>query len=180
LLMGMIWLSILAALLAVGRTMQQRGRNIAAGALVLVVIYLGGALLVREQIAREAGACTPALVADNVLGIDVLPGRPTSDHSWLVVAETPERFYVAEVGLQDWQKDPPAFEAFDKNLSHPCYLAALSQKQMAVMARFARYPSVSVETSGGTCTVWLRDLRYARANRPGWGAAYATVPLPQR
>jgi len=36
-----------------------------------------------------------------------------------------------------------------------------------------------VETAGNVCTVWLRDLRYARKNAEGWGVARAVVPVTQ-
>ncbi len=176
---GIVWGMILAVLLASGSALRRRGYNPAIAALFLLVLYLGGVFVVRESVSRAARAGAEALVSDHILRIDVLPGPPNSDRTWTVVIDTPGKFYVSEVGLRNWQVDQPAFEAFVKNLDDPCYLESLSQEQMAVMARFARYPSVAVETSGDNCTVWLRDLRYARENRPGWGAARASVPLPQ-
>ncbi len=176
---GIAWVMILAALLAVGFALRRRGHNPAVAALIVLGLYVGSVLVVRENVERAAHAGGATLISEDILKIDVLPGRPTSNRSWTVVMEARSRFYVAEVGLQDWQADPPAFESFDKNLDDPCYLASLNQKQMAVMAHFARYPSVAVETSGNSCTVWLRDLRYARKNQPGWGVAHATVVLPR-
>ncbi len=176
---GIVWGMILSALLASGFALRRRGYNPALAALLLLLLYLGGVFVVRESVSRAARARGEALVNDHILKIDVLPGSPASDRTWTVVMDAPGKYYVSEVGLRNWRSDPPVFEAFVKNLDDPCYLASLSQEQMAVMARFARYPSVAVETSGDSCTVWLRDLRYARENRPGWGVVRATVRLPQ-
>jgi hypothetical protein len=85
----------------------------------------------------------------------------------------------ADIALQNWIRNPPAFASFERNIDNSCFRESLGQEQMAVMSRFARFPSVSVETTGNVCTVWLRDLRYARKNTEGWGVARAEVPLPK-
>ncbi|NWG14712.1 MAG: metal-dependent hydrolase [Acidobacteria bacterium] len=174
---GIAWLVILAALLAAGLALRRRGYNPAVAALLLLALYLGGVVVMRENVARVVRSRATALVSGSPVKIDVLPGRPNQDRSWTVVAEAPGKYYISEVRLRDWRLELPGFEAFEKNLDDLCYLASLSQEQMAVMARFARYPSVAVEPSANGCRVWLRDLRYARRNEPGWGVAHATVAL---
>jgi hypothetical protein len=111
----------------------------------------------------------------------VLPARP-GQHRWKVILETAGKFYIAEVESGDWRDHPPEFQAYLKNLNDPCYLQSLPQKEMAAMARFARFPSVDVQKSGEACVVYLRDLRYARQSVPGWGVARAVVEpsLPGR
>jgi hypothetical protein len=37
------------------------------------------------------------------------------------------------------------------------------------MAQFARFLVAEVDSSGDSVTVYLRDARYARAGRGGWG-----------
>ncbi len=126
---------------------------------------------------NAARASGPALVAERIREIDVLPGRPASIGNWFVIMEAADKYYVAAFNLRDWSSRPPKFEAFDKNLENRYYRESLSQDNMAAMARFARFPFVQVEESSeGSHTVILRDLRYVRSRTDGWGAARATVP----
>lgn len=178
-LFGVIWLLVLGAFLALAYVARGRGMSPVRVSLAVLALYTAGLLAARESVAHTARAAAPGLIRDQVDKIHVLPGRPTASLPWTVVIEAPERYYIADVGLQDWARTPPAFVSFERNLDNACFRESLSQEQMAVMARFARFPSVSVETTGNVCTVWLRDLRYARRNVDGWGAARAVVPLPQ-
>ncbi len=178
-LFGVIWLSVLGVALALSHLIRRRGMSPVRASLAVLALYMAGLLAARESIAHSARAAAPGLIRDQVEKIHVLPGRPTASLPWTVVVETPQRFYIADVGLQNWRRNPPAFASFERNLDNPCFRESLSQEQMAVMSRFARFPSVSVETTGNVCTVWLRDLRYARRNTEGWGVARAVVTLPQ-
>ncbi len=178
-LFGVIWLLLLGASLGFAHVVRRRGISPVRVALAVLGLYMAGLLAVRESVAYAARTAAPGLIRDRIEKIHVLPGRPTASLPWTVVIEAPDRFYIADVGFQDWTRNPPAFTSFERNLDNSCYRESLSQEQMAVMARFARFPSVSVETTGNVCTVWLRDLRYARKNVEGWGVARAVVPLPQ-
>jgi len=179
LVFGLIWLSGLGAALALAYLIRRHGISPVRVSLAVLGLYMAGLLAARESIAYAARAAAPGLIQDHVEKIHVLPGRPTASLPWTVVIEAPQRFYIADVGLQDWTRTPPTFASFERNLDNRCFRESLSQEQMAVMSRFARFPSVSVETTGNVCTVWLRDLRYARRNAEGWGVARAVVPLPQ-
>ena len=173
-----VWTTVLLAAVAAGRLMRQRGLNAALAALGLFTAYLAALLAMRESVAMSARGAVPGLIAGKIERIEVLPGRPASPHRWMVVVESPDQYHIADVTLQDWRAHPPLFETFDKNLDHACYRASLAQEEIASLARFARFPSVSVEVSGDRCSVWLRDLRYARKNEPTWGTAHATVSHP--
>ncbi len=176
---GVTWLLLLGASLALAHVARRHGMNPVRVSLVVLGLYMAGLLAARESVAHAARVAAPGLVGDRIEKIHVLPGRPTASLPWTVVIEAPEKFYIADVGFRDWTRNPPAFASFERNLDNRCYRESLSQEQMAVMARFARFPSVSVETTGNVCTVWLRDLRYARRNTEGWGVARAVVPEPQ-
>ena len=178
-LYGVIWLSVLGAALGLTYLVRQRGVSPVRVSLAVLVIYVAGLFAVRESIAYTARTVAPSLIQGRIEKIHVLPGRPTASLPWTVVIEAPGRFYIADVGLWDWTRHPPSFSSYERNLDNSCYRESLSQEQMAVMARFARFPSVSVDTTGNVCTVWLRDLRYARRNAEEWGVAHAVVPLPQ-
>ncbi len=178
-LFGVTWLLVLGASLAFVHVLRRRGMRPARVSLAVLGLYMAGLLAARESVAHAARTAAPGLIRDRIEKIHVLPGRPTASLPWTVVIEAAERFYIADVGFQDWTRTPPAFASFERNLDNRCYRESLSQEQMAVMARFARFPSVSVETTGNVCTVWLRDLRYARRNVEGWGVARAVVPLPR-
>ena len=176
-LFGVIWLSVLGAALALACVIRRRGVSPVRVSLAVLALYVAGLLAARESIAHAARAAAPNLIQDRVERIHILPGRPTAPLPWTVVIEAPQRFYIADVGLQDWTRNPPAFASFERNVDNRCFRESLSQEQMAVMSRFARFPSVSVEITGNVCTVWLRDLRYARRNAEGWGVARAVVPV---
>lgn len=178
-LFGGIWLAALGAALGLMYMVRRRGMSPVRVSLAALLLYMAGLLAARESIAQAARAAGPGLIQDRIERIHILPGRPTASNPWTVVIEAPQRFYIADVGLQDWTRNPPAFASFERNLDNRCFRESLSQEQMAVMSRFARFPSVSVETDGNVCTVWLRDLRYARKNAEGWGVARAVVPVTQ-
>jgi membrane-bound metal-dependent hydrolase YbcI (DUF457 family) len=178
-LFGVAWLLVLGACLALAHLVLRRGMSPVRISLGMLALYMAGLLAARESVAHAARAAAPGLIMDEIEKIHVLPGRPTASLPWTVVIEAPAKFYIADVGFQDWTRTPPSFASFERNLDNRCYRESLSQEQMAVMARFARFPSVSVETTGNVCTVWLRDLRYARRNTEGWGVARAVVPMSQ-
>lgn len=170
------WTLLLLVLLWMNGALRRYARP-ARIALGVFVIYLGGAAAAHYRIFRTAWQTGPSLVSDSVEKISVLPGRPGTAGQWTVIMEAPEKYYIAEVGLRNWVQHPPKFETYPKNLQSIWYREALAQPQMASLARFARFPSVQVNVSGGLCTVSLRDLRYARQNASGWGVATATVPI---
>ena len=173
-----LWTAVLLTAVAVGRLVRRRGLNEALAALGLFAAYVAALLAVRESVAMRARESVPGLIAGKIEKIEVLPGRPAAPHRWMVVVESSDSYHIADVGLRDWRTHTPSFERFEKNLDDDCYRASLSQQEIAALARFARFPSASVEASGDSCIVWLRDLRYARKNEPTWGTARATLPHP--
>jgi len=170
--------TLLALAIAAGMSALRRyGIRPSRAALVSFLVYLGLAATAHYAILRRAWQSGPALVSEAIKKVSVLPGTPGVAGRWTVVLEGTDKYYVADVGLQNWADHPPQFEAYLKNLQNDCYREALAQPQMAALARFARFPSVQVRVSGETCSVLLRDLRYARRGSSGWGIATATVPL---
>ena len=170
------WTLLAFALVWAGTVIRRHGLSPARIALAIFITYLGATAAAHYSIVRTAWQSGPSLVSDSVKEVSVLPGRPGTAARWTVVMQGPDKYYIADVGLQNWVEHPPKFEAFPKNLQNIFYREALAQPQMAALARFARFPSVQVSVSGGLCTVWLRDLRYARYNISGWGVATTTVP----
>ena len=171
---ALLWISVLVLVLAAGRGLQNRGFHPARAALVVFVLYIAVMVGIRSRVVQAAQELGPALVAEPVERIDVLPARP-GQYRWRVILETPAKFYLAEVGSWSRFDHPPQFQGYSKNLNDPCYQQSLSQRDMGAMARFARFPSVDVQKAGDACVVYLRDLRYARESVPGWGVARAVV-----
>jgi inner membrane protein len=178
---ALLWITVLVLSLGAGRVLQQRGFHPPRMALLAFALYLTAIVMIRSRVVEAAHERGPALISERVERIDVLPAGP-GQHRWRLILETPGKFYIAEVESGDWRDHPPEFQTYSKNLNDPCYLQSLSQKEMAAMARFARFPSVDVQKSGEVCVVYLRDLRYARQSVPGWGVARAVVEpsLPGR
>jgi membrane-bound metal-dependent hydrolase YbcI (DUF457 family) len=174
----LLWAALLCLAVWGAATLRRRGLHPARVALVVFLIYLGGVEVLRNVVLAAARADGPALIPEKVLKVDVLPRRPGHSDLWTVVFETADQYYLAEVGLQNWRRNPPVLARYYKNLDDACFRQALVQDQMAVMSRFARFPSVSIVREGNSCTVLLRDLRYARETLAGWGVVRATVPAP--
>ncbi len=173
---GLLWIVSLAAALWLGRLAQRRRFNPGVVALATFLLFLGGVEWAHESVRRSAERLGPGLVPRRVEKISVLPGRPGSIRSWTVVMETAREYYIADVGLQDWGKRPPRFEEYDKNLDNTYYQLARQDPAVAVLIDFARFPAVTVESTHGSHTVILRDLRYARRRTEGWAVARATIP----
>jgi inner membrane protein len=174
---GLLWVLGVSAALWIGRFLRSRGFNPSSVAWLAFFLYIGGLAVAHEIVLNAVRESGPALVADRILEVEVLPGRPASIRRWFVVMEAADTYYAADVYLQNGSSRPPQFDAFDKNLHNRYYRESLSQGSMAAMARFARFPFVRVEEGpAGSHTVLLRDLRYARNRTDGWGTVRATVP----
>jgi inner membrane protein len=175
-LTGLLWVVTAGLAIGLGHLLHDRGFNPARIALLAFVLYASGVATARDNVVKSARAFGPGLVGGRVEKIDVLPGRPGSFRRWTVVMQTADRYYFADVGLQDWRRHPPQFEVFAKNLNDPYYRKSLAESTMAALADFARFPSVTVESTAGGHAVLLRDLRYARYRATGWAVARAVVP----
>jgi inner membrane protein len=175
---GLVWTAALGASLCAGRALRARGWSTPRLALGVMAVYLAGTAAVHWSVLQSARSVAQELIPERVDSVSLLPGRPGSGHRWTVVYTGESRYYFADVGGFGFGGSRPAFESYPRNLDDPCLQAALGEEQIAVMARFARFPSVTTERSGGNCTVVLRDLRYARKVLSGWGTARATVPAP--
>jgi inner membrane protein len=175
-LTGLLWVATVGLALGLGHLLRSHGFNPARVALLALVLYVCGAATARQSVVKSAEAFGAGLVGGRVEKIDVLPGRPGSFRRWTVVMQTADKYYFADVGLQDWRRHPPKFEAFAKDLNDPYYRRALADSDMAALADFARFPAVTVESAAGSHVVLLRDLRYARNRTTGWAVARVVVP----
>jgi len=176
LLTGLLWITAIALAIGVGGVLPRHGLNPARIALLVFLLYLGGVAAARYTVVRSAREFGPGFVQGRVEQTDVLPGRPGSFRHWTVVIQTSAKYYIADVGLQDWRRRPPQFDAYAKNLDDPTYQRSLADRDMKILADFARFPAVTVQPVAAGHQVMLRDLRYARQRTEGWGVARATVP----
>jgi len=174
----LLWIAAAAVSLAIGRWLRDRGLNPARFALLALVLYLGALGIARRTVLSNARASGPGLVSGRLERIDVIPGRPQSLLRWTVILQTHDRYYIGDSGLGDWQRHEPGFEAVQKNLEDPHYRASLANPDMAALARFARFPVVTVEPAAEGNAVVLRDLRYSRNRTGGFGAVRVVVPFP--
>jgi hypothetical protein len=65
--------------------------------------------------------------------------------------------------------------AIPRQLDDPLVQQALATTPGRAMAQFARFLTGEVDSSGVETTVYLRDARYARAGREGWGVVPVTL-----
>jgi len=173
---ALFWIAAAALLLGVGRVLLNRGWNPARAALLTLVLYLGALAAARQVVVTNALAVGPELVSGRLKKIDVIPGRPQSLLLWTVVLQAPDRYYIADAGLQDWRRHPPELKVVQKNLDNPYFRASLADRDMSALARFARFPAVTVEPAPEGTAVFLRDLRYSRDRSQGFGAVRVIVP----
>ncbi|PYV08143.1 MAG: hypothetical protein DMG07_26665 [Acidobacteria bacterium] len=170
------WWPLTVLLVVAGRRRLARGASPSRAALVVFFAYLAAVAIGRERVRASAMDWMPRQTSGPVRKLDVLPMIGRGPRCWRVIAETDDAFYLAD---DVWLRDPDRIDTFLKNLDQPCYARALADPHMAAMARFARFPSVDVRREENRCTVFLRDLRYARQSTPGWGVAVATVRAPR-
>ncbi len=175
---AILWVSIAALSLGFGRFLRDRGFNPARAALVALVLYLGALAVARQVVLANARATGPQLVSGRLEQIDVIPARPQSLLRWTVVLQASNRYYLADVGLGDWHRHPPQLQIVQKNLDNPYFRKSLEDRDMAALARFARFPSVTVEPATEGTAVLLRDLRYSRNRSAGFGAVRVVVRPP--
>ena len=169
-LVALVWSATLTVLVAAGRRLRPAAA--ARCAFVLLGVYLAGTAIVRERARAFAADWAPQEIAAPIRRLDLLPMIGRGPWNWRVVAETEREFWVGDGASP---RSSCRLRSYEKNLDQPCYARALSDRHMAAMSRFARYPSVDVRRDGPACVVFLRDLRYARQSTPGWGVAVATV-----
>ncbi len=175
---AILWISIATLSLGFGLFLRNRGFNPARAALIVLVLYLGALAGARQIVLSNARATGAQLVSGRLEQIDVIPSRPQSLLRWTVVLQESDRYYLAEVGLGDWHRHPPQFEMVQKNLDNPYFRKSLEHRDMAALARFARFPSVTVKPATDGTEVLLRDLRYRRNSSTGFGAVRAVVRPP--
>ena len=169
------WSAVLALSVAAAVLLKRSGFQPASIALAVLLAYVAGIAVVRQVQLRELAGAAPAIAGDRVERVDLLPARPGSGHRWVAVISTARRFHIADLDRGDLRRNPPPFEVFEKNLDQECVQRAVTQEPVAQMARFARFPSALVQAGPQGCTVFLRDLRYARRALSGWGVASTTV-----
>jgi hypothetical protein len=169
--LALAWSLAVFLLVAAGRRLH--GACAAARySIVLLALYLGATAFVRDRARAFAADWAPQQIQAPLRTLDLLPMIGRGPWTWRVVAETEREFWVGDGASPE---SSCRVRRYEKNLDQPCYARALSDRHMAAMSRFARYPSVDVQRDGPACVVFLRDLRYARQSTPGWGVAIATV-----
>jgi membrane-bound metal-dependent hydrolase YbcI (DUF457 family) len=175
---ALLWIATATLALGFGHILRDRGFNPARAALLALVLYLGALAVARQVVLAKARTTGPELVSGRLEQIDVIPGRPQSLLRWTVVLQASDRYYLANAGLGDWHRHPPRFEMMQKNLDNPYFQKSLADRDMAALARFARFPSVTVEPAAKGTAVLLRDLRYSRNRSGGFGAVRVVVRSP--
>ena len=172
---ALLWIATAAVSLAIGRLLRDRGFNPARSALLALVLYLGALGVARRIVLSNAQSAGPGFVSGRLEQVDVIPGRPQSLLRWTVILQTHDRYYIGDSGLGNWQRHAPQFEMVPKNLDNADYRASLADRNMAALARFARFPAVTVEPAAEGNAVVLRDLRYGRNRSVGFGAVRVVV-----
>jgi len=132
--------------------------------LALVTLVLYGLLLsVSHQhalagIERESGGLLGGARARSIAALPV----PANPFRWLGIVEAPELLFI---------KTGAAWTRLPRRLDEPAVRSVRAHCAGAALFRFYRFPVADVEPSGGGFEVVLRDARYRREGRSGFGAA---------
>jgi hypothetical protein len=174
--LALLWAAVALSAAAAAGWLDRRAGAAAPLALAALGLYMTGVLLERARVRAGIESAARRLVQESVDRLDLLPRIPGGSARWRAVLTTGPRYYVSDAAAVEWRNGSPRLQAFERNLDDPCYREALSQAQMAAMARFARFPSVETRPGAAGCVVYLRDLRYALTSESGFGVAAAKVP----
>jgi inner membrane protein len=156
--------------------LHRRGLRPARAAFAAFSIYLCAIAALHIWIIYRAWKTGPVIAGAPIVRIAALPHRAGSTGGRPVILELPDAYCVGEAAGLLPALIPQSFQRYPKNLDDPYYRDALKEPRMAALARFARFPSVHVESNGDSHTVFLRDLRYARRDAPSFGSASVTLP----
>ncbi len=131
-------------------------------ALVALVLY-GLLLAVSHQgalarIARESGELLGGARARSIAALPV----PANPFRWVGIVEAPELLFI---------KTGAAWIRLPRRLDEPAVRSVRAHCAGAALFRFYRFPVADVEPSGAGFEVVLRDARYRREGRSGFGAA---------
>ena len=170
-----IWLSglILLTVLKVRRVVW--GPRVAYAALLVVPLYWGALLGLRQTAVSLATSQIAELRPGRLTrNLEALP-RLATPFQWDLFAEQPEWFLYAKFSI--FKGLNPGLQSHRRNREHPAVRAALQTCPGAIMAHFSRYETFEVVPDGEEGPeVILRDVRYARSSaRSGFGIL--TIPL---
>ncbi len=173
---ALLWIPATFVSVGIARKLLDRGFIPARAARLVLALYLGALAAARQIVVAEARSAGPELVAGPLQRIDVIPGRPPSLLRWTVILQAPDRYYLADVRMGNWRRQPPRFEMMLKNLEDPYFRNSLVDPRMTDFVRFARFPVVTVEPAANGMAVILRDLRFGRNREGGFGSVRVVVP----
>jgi len=166
----------MATAFGAGRILLHHGLNPARVALPAFLLYLGAAVAARHTVVMSAHEFGPDLIQDRVEQTDVLPGRPGSLRHWTVVLQTSAITTSPTSACRIGAAAHPSFEAYAKNLDDPDYQKSLADRDMKILADFARFPAVTVATGCVGTSGNAQGLALCAPTNGRLGRARATVP----
>jgi inner membrane protein len=173
---AVIALLLLAVLL--WRGLEGRRRAIAATALSIAALYIGGRLALNE--ATESAA-TRALVAAGVAPVErIMAGPdPLDPRRWEIVAQTPEVYrYGQWLWLGEGLRLEP--EAIPRPRPTPEWEEARRAPHVRGFMTWVRFPCYQIERTPTETRVWIQDARRARRRSGGFGGQLVVLPADRR
>lgn len=172
--MGFAWLWFLGLGLvwyARWRRIHRRGRKLAAGALMATLLYWGGLAVAHHVAVKRVRTRSRAFAATHPAALP----RLATPIRWDGLFETPEAIYYTVVSLFSNPSSIAPVKRYLKRLDDPVVRRALRTCAGATMIAFSRYLYADVEPEGSGYRVILRDARYARERRLGFGVVTVSV-----
>jgi inner membrane protein len=176
----LLWVLAIVAILITrwqGPRAENSLRRIARVALFLMASYIT-AMTIGTGIARHQAS---AWLAENEQApSDLMAGPvPANPFERTVIARLEDRYVFLNV---DWlAEDSITSSAPDQPFSEPNEIvkAALASDEIKGMSHFLRFPVFEVEERSGGHRVFIRDLRFSRQRRTGFGTVSVEVPNPR-
>lgn len=168
-----IWFPALFILLILKAYRSIWSKKVLWGALAGVLLYWGflgaGHHLSRVKAARAMSGAVPALVLHQPAALPSL----ANPLSWDVIWEDTQFIYHSRINI--FTNNTSLLQKFPRRLDDPAVGAALRTCPGRIMFYFSRFPFFEVEKGKSGVIVLLRDARYARSRRSGFGTW--SIPL---
>jgi len=171
-----LWLMLLGVIVyARWRGIQRYGAKLAVGSLIVTAGYWATLAAAHAIAVRQVEAASHLAVPAEITTRHAALPRPATPLTWDGLFESSREVFYGVVSITSGPGRDWSVKRFPKRLDDPLVRQALNTCAGATMLIFARYPFAEVERNENGYTIILRDARYEREQKSGFGAMAITV-----
>jgi len=172
-----LWLSLLGVIIyARWHGLHRHGAKLAVGALIATVAYWAMLGIAHTVALRYVQAASRVVAPDDATTKHAALPRPATPLRWDGFFETSRDVFYGDVSITSVPGPDWSMKRYPKKLDDPIVRQAVNTCAGATMLVFARYPFAEVERHVPGYTVILRDARYERERRSGFGVTAISLP----